>query len=59
MKSQDYDGSGKILGTIMEKFLFSAKKLTNYLEATITPEVVLMSENGKINLPGCNRRLGN
>ena len=48
MRSQDYDGSRKILGTIMGKFLSSAKKLTNYLEATITPEVVLMSEKGKL-----------
>jgi thiol-disulfide isomerase/thioredoxin len=29
-------------------FIDPAKKLTNYLEATITPEVVLMSEKGKI-----------
>ena len=29
-------------------FIDPAKKLTNYLEATITPEVVLMSEKGKL-----------
>ena len=29
-------------------FIDPAKKLTNYLEATITPEVVLMSERGKL-----------
>ena len=29
-------------------FIDPAKKLTNYLEATITPEVVLMNEKGKL-----------
>jgi len=29
-------------------FIDPAKKLTNYLKATITPEVVLMSEKGKL-----------
>ena len=29
-------------------FIDPAKKLTNYLEATITPEVVLISEKGKL-----------
>ena len=29
-------------------FIDKAKKLTNYLEATITPEVVLMSDKGRL-----------